>query len=244
MRNVVLLGCGFLGKWLLKKLENDNFQVFPTSREPDKNEYIKTHPNKIRFDLNDNSTYKNIPDNSEIIWLFPASPLDKVTEFYNLINSKSIIRIVFGTTSSYISKTGIISESFPLDMSQQRVQGENFLLSKGAVILQAAGIYNQEKHPFNWLNKGLIKNSNKIVNLIHVDDISTIISKVIISDLKNQRLNVSDGVKYWWKDIWKFGKESGQVFVELPSELEVENRFISNKKLKTFLGDYKFESFK
>ncbi len=243
MRRVVLLGCGFVGIHLLKELEKQNFQVFPTSRDPDKNQFLKSHPNKIRFDINEPLTYQNIPDNCEIIWLFPAKPLAKVIEFYNFIAAKSKIRIVLGTTSSYLAKSGIIDESSELDLTKARVQGENFLLSKGAVILALSGIYNKERHPFSWLNKGLIKNSNKSVNLIHINDISKIILEIMASELSQERFNVSDGVKYWWKDIWKTGNEKGYVFAGCPPESEAEDRLISNNKLRILLGNYKFENF-
>ncbi len=240
-KNIVILGCGFVGKYLIPILErNENYQVFATSRDPEKN--LTNFKNKIKFDLLDKNTYANIPVNSSIIMNFPAEPLDKIKEFYEYIKDSSKIKICLGTTSGYLEKSGIITEQSPLKLDNRRIQGENFLMENGSIILQLSGIYGGLRHPFNWLNKGLIKNSNKTVNLIHVNDICNIISFLLDSDLHSQRINLSDGQEHWWKDIWDLGISRKEVIAECPESLEIDNRFVSNQKLVDIIGqDYDFE---
>lgn len=238
MQKVVILGCGFVGKYLIKKLEN-NFDVYATSRNPENN--LKDFANALTFDLTHSDTYKNIPSNSTIIWNFPAQPFDKVTSFYNYCLEHSIsIKIIYGSTSAYLKKQGEVTENDPTDENIERVKGENFLLAKGTNILQLSGIYGHDKQPFNWLNKGLIKNANKNVNLIHVDDIVNITEKVLAIDINNQRINVTDGQEYLWKDLWALGQDRKLVNTPCPAYLEADHRYLSNKKLLGLFENYNF----
>ena len=240
MKNIVLLGCGFVGKFLIPVLESNGYKVFPTSRNPQSN--LQGLSNSIKFDLMDESTYINIPADSQIIFMFPAEPVEKLKIFYEYIKNTSTVKIVLGTTSSYKDTSGILNEKYPLSDQIKRVQGETFLIKNGAVVLQLSGIYGGSRHPFKWLNKGLIKNSNKTVNLVHVNDICKIILKFLESDLSSERFNLSDGQKYWWKDIWQLAKDRQEVFDECPPALIKEERHISNKKLLSFIGEnYSFE---
>jgi nucleoside-diphosphate-sugar epimerase len=242
MHKLVILGCGFVGKHLVHYL-NDEYDIYTTSRNPENN--LNTLPNPVLFDLNNSNTYKNIPQNSIIIWNFPAQPIEKVKEFYNFTLENNIsIKIIYGSTSAYISKEGLIDETNLTDESIGRVNGENFLLRNGVNILQLSGIYGESRHPFNWLNKGLIKNSNKTVNLIHVDDICKITKKILNINIKGERINLSDGVNYLWKDLWALGFDKNIVHTECPVFLEADHRHISNKKILNLIGSYSFNTLK
>ena len=238
MQKIVILGCGFVGKHLINHLK-DYYDIYTTSRNPIVN--LNNLPNPILFNLNDSKTYKNIPDSSIVIWNFPAEPIEKVKEFYNFTLENGIsIKIIYGSTSAYLDKEGYISESNLTNENIERVKSENFLLSKGINILQLSGIYGELRHPFNWLNKGLIKNSNKTVNLIHVEDICKITKKVLDLDLKSERINLSDGINYLWKDVWSLGFKNGLVNVECPPFLDPEHRHILNNKLLKLFDNYSF----
>lgn len=240
MQKLVILGSGFVGKYLSESLKNE-FEVYNTSRNPQLN--INELPNPILFDLNNENTYINIPQNSIIIWNFPAEPIEKVKIFYDFILKNNIeIKIIYGSTSAYIDKSGNINENNITDENISRVSGENYLLNNGVDVLQLSGIYGGTRNPFNWLNKGLIKNSNKSVNLVHVKDICEITKKILKLNLKGQRVNVSDGVNYLWKDLWVLGTENNLVKTECPPFLDPEHKYISNKKLLKLLPNYIFKN--
>lgn len=240
MQKIIILGCGFVGKYLVNYLKND-YDIYTTSRNPELK--LSKLPNPILFDLNNHQTYNNIAKNSIIIWNFPAEPIEKVKDFYNFCLENNIsIKVIYGSTSAYINKEGFVDENCNTDDNIKRVQGENFLLEKGSNILQLSGIYGESRHPFNWLNKGLIKNSNKTVNLIHVEDICNITKKILDLNLKSERINISDGVNYLWKDLWEIGLRNGIVNVECPPFLEPEYKHIINDKLLNLIGNYQFKS--
>lgn len=233
---LLILGYGFVGSNLKGFLEKQGYEVYFSTRNLKK--FNHTQDRLIEFNLEEEKTYHNIPSNTQIIWTFPAQPLDKVKKFYEIIESKkSVIRIVLSTTSVYAEKTGVITENSPLDFSSERLKGELFLFEKNSIILHLAGIWGGSKSPFDWLNKNLIKNSNKTVNLIHVDDIVNIIYYLLKLNISKERFNLSDGFLYWWKDLWSYGVSKNLVNVSLPTEGKIEQRYISNDKIKAILSE-------
>lgn len=239
MKKLIILGCGFVGKHLSDFLKED-FEIYTTSRNPQNN--LNNLPNPILFNLNDKETYTNLPKNSLIIWNFPAEPLENVKEFYDFTQQNNIdIKIIYGSTSAYKNKEGSINEETQTDESINRVRGENYLLNKGVNILQLSGIYGDSRSPFNWLNKGLIKNSNKTVNLIHVEDICKITKEILKLDLKSERINITDGINYLWKDLWVLGVKENIVNSDCPPFLEPEHRHILNDKILKLLPNYRFK---
>ncbi|MEK7433413.1 MAG: hypothetical protein AABZ74_09800 [Cyanobacteriota bacterium] len=244
MQKILLLGYGFVAYHLKKKLEKYNYSIFVSTRNPKENNYIKETDNSIIFDLNDESTYNNIPDNCIIICFFSLNNLEKTKKLYDVVKNKnSIIKIILSTTSLYKDKTGFITENSELDLTLDRTLSELYLNEKQSNILHLSGIWGEEKNPFNWLNKGLIKNCYKTVNLIHIKDIVNVLLLLLESNMSSERFNLSDGKKYLWKDIWSYGITKSFVNVSCPEKGFNEEKFISNDKIKKLLGqDYIFKN--
>lgn len=225
--STLILGRGHVGK----ALHAGNTDFLFTHRK-------KSHPGSIVFDLENRTTWKSVPKADNVVWTFPAKPLALVEEFYEerLKDVKNLI--VLASTSCYINKRQKenIDENSPLNMGLVRVMGEEFLRSKGATVLCLAGIYDKERNPLNWLNKRLIQNPRKIVNLIHTDDIVKIIEFVIKHPQPGERFNLCDGFPRSWQEI---GDRIGYEF-RMEGEREV-SKMLNNKKIKSILPkDFKF----
>ena len=225
---VLVLGKGYVGKTYCEKYPD----AIGTRRKV-------THKDTPSFDLENPATWKNLPKAETIIWTFPATPLEKVQKFYEekLQDCKNLI--VLGSTSRYIIKRQKqrIDEDSPIDTSILRVQGEEFLKQQGATILALAGIYGPDRDPVNWLYKGLIRNPKKMLNLIHLDDIISILDHFVHSPTKGETFNLSDGEAKSWMEI---GEKAGFHF-RMPGEREL-SKIIINKKIKDRLPkDYKFK---
>lgn len=234
---IILLGSGITGKYVTSELELSGYEVFPTSRNSG---FI--HKNQILFDLENSDTWKNLPLFSEIVWIFPPTPVSKVQAFIDQLPNEISIRIVLGTTSVYVQKNGRISELSEVDQTNERVKSEKILLDVGAIVLRCAGLYSLERHPYHWLKAGRITNGNKSVNLIHQKDLATIIVHLLDTNIKGDVFNISDGKSYVWKNI----AEAGKVKNQLPNdfmipEKENDHRTISNHKILNILQhDFKF----
>ncbi|MFN8671998.1 MAG: hypothetical protein U0457_07945 [Candidatus Sericytochromatia bacterium] len=242
--NLLLLGYGFTSFYLKKELDKLNYNIIVSTRSKNNNKYLTDKDNFIIFDLLDLSTYKNIPNNTNIILTFSAEPFDNIKILLEILKEKnSKILLVLGTTSSYINKEGIIYEESELNLLSERVKSEILLKKNGANILRLAGIWGEERNPFNWLQKGLIKNSNKTINLIHIKDIVNVIVFLIKSNISSEVFNLSDGQEYFWKDIWKYAFENKIVNTPCPPSDNREVRIIENKKIYSLLGNnYKFKT--
>jgi len=242
MKKLVLLGYGFTGEAILPAFLKAGFQVTVTSRNPEKLPDLPESVQKIKFDLLNKATWTNLPDQSELIWLFPAEPIEAVNSFLQFAGQHHIpCRIVLGTTSSFLAQTGQIDEKSELDFSRSRVQGEKLLFDNGAVWLQCSGLWGGDRQPVNWLNKGLIKNGNKTLNLIHRDDIAEIAVQVLKKELRSDMFCLSDGKPYLWKNLLEEFKKSGQTSVDSLPDGPEENRQISNAKIAGLMGeDFRF----
>jgi len=234
MSKIVILGYGFTGKYLAELFYQKGEQVYITSRFPER---IPESANftKIYFDLEKEESYKNLPDNADIIWTFPAQPAEKVEKFLQS-NQDCRVRVVFGTTSSYLEKEGLISEASGVDENIERVIGEKMLQKTGAVLIRLSGIYGNQRSPFDWLNRGLIKNSSKMVNLIHLEDIGQAVLKIWEKQIKGEVFNLNGGA-FLWKDLWQSGVEKGLVSVPCPPEISTEKRVIGQEKIRKVLGE-------
>jgi hypothetical protein len=191
------------------------------------------------FDLDNAATWRNIPEAKTVIWTFPATPLEKVEEFYNQKLSSCKNLIILASTSRYLVKRQKqrIDENSELDLSILRVQGEELLKSKGATVLALSGIYGPNRDPASWLYKGLIKNPNKMLNLIHLSDIISTLRHLQEHPLPGETINLSDGDPKTWREI---GEKAGFHF-RMPGEREL-SKIISNEKIKSILpSNYKFK---
>ena len=226
--DTLVLGKGYVGKAFCK----DNPTAIGTRRKV-------TGSGTPSFDLENSCTWKNIPPAENVIWTFPATSLAKIETFYEerLKNCQNLI--VLASTSRYIVKRQKerIDENSELDKSLLRVQGEEFLKSKGATVVALAGIYGPDRDPVSWLYKGLIKNPNKMLNLIHLSDIVAILNFLLKNPQKAETFNLSDGYAKSWKEI---GEKAGFYF-RMPGEREL-SKIITNDKIKMLLPDnYKFK---
>ncbi|MCM8541584.1 MAG: hypothetical protein NE328_15050 [Lentisphaeraceae bacterium] len=219
--STLILGRGHVGTAIHK--HNPNFLF--TRRK-------KAHTDTIVFDLENKTTWKNLPAVENIIWTFPARPQNLVEEFYETKLSKVKNLIVMASTSCYMNKRQkeVIDEKSALNTSIIRVKGEEFLRSKGATIMCLAGIYDSERNPLNWLNKGLIRNPSKIVNLIHTEDIVAIVEHFLKMPKPGERYNICDGFPRSWQEI---GDRIGFEF-RMDPEREV-SKLLKNDKIKKIL---------
>ena len=225
--SILILGKGYVGKALCEELPGS----IGTRRKV-------TTPQTPSFDLENEVTWKNLPNAETIIWTFPACPVEKVEKFYEqkLQSCKNLI--VLASTSRYIVKRQKqrIDEDSDIDTTLIRVKGEEFLKSKGATILALAGIYGPNRDPYSWLMKGLIRNPKKMLNLIHLDDIIEIIKVLIKTPQPGDCYNLADGNPKSWQEI---GEEADFHF-RMPGEREL-SKIISNEKVKAILPEnYKF----
>jgi len=243
-RPTIILGTGYSGRHLAGAVTATSRPFFATSREPDKNLSYVPAERRMKFDLEQPSTWLNIPARADLIWCFPATPLKQVQAFAHTLDAPARRMVVLGSASAYEASDHSgeyppywIDESAPLDLTKSRVQGEEYLREHhGAILLRVAGIYGPGRNPLDWIRQGRVGPSRKYVNLIHVEDLAAVCLAAIEKGKPGEAYNVSDGRPYTWSEICATAQQRWGVAPAVAKEDRASGKRITNDKLRTELG--------
>ncbi len=236
--NLTILGAGYVGQALLKRFP----AAIATRRQPDEGSPM------LRFDLADRGTWAPVPvRDRHVVWTFPAQPLSAVQAFHEEHLAGAASLVVLGSTSAYrLPDAGDVvdvDEQSPLDMSRDRVCGEEWLRQQGASVLQLAGIFGPGRDPASWLIRGRIRDGAKLVNLIHVDDIVAVIVELLTRPRPGVRINLANGEPIAWRDLKGRLVRGGLVPADLVLEESmtgVHGKRVMNRMLREMLPEHAF----
>jgi nucleoside-diphosphate-sugar epimerase len=218
--------------------------VYATSRDPLNNLADIPTEQCLAFDLEQSSTWPNIPVGADLIWCFPPAPLEQVQAFACNLAGPPRRMVVLGSTSAYDTRSQSteypppwIDESAPIDLSKPRVQGEEFLRKNcDAIVLRVAGIYGPGRSPLNWIRQGRVSPSRKYVNLIHIDDLAAICLLALDKGKPGGAYNVSDGQPRTWNEICATAQQRWGVTAAAGNKDSSPGKRINNAKLRAELG--------
>lgn len=217
--------------------------ILATSRNPLNHLAEMPSEQRVMFDLGQPSTWMNIPTGADLIWCFPATPLDQVEAFAGWLNASARRLVVLGSTSAYEVEESQnyppqwIDETAPIDLTKPRVLGEEFLRQKhGAIVLRVAGIYGHGRNPLTWIRQGRVSPSRKYVNLIHVEDLAAICLAAVEKGTPGEVYNVSDGQPHTWSEICATAEQRWGVTGTPAKEDPSSGKRINNTKLLAKLG--------
>ena len=241
---LVVLGSGYTGRMLHRTGTSQGWTVHATSRNPLNNLAGIPSEQRLRFDLEQPSTWPNIPVGADLIWCFPATPLEQVQAFARTLDAPPRRIVVLGSTSAYAAPSHSteypppwINESAPIDLTKPRVQGEEFLRTNcGAIVLRVAGIYGPGRNPLDWIRQGRVGPSRNYVNLIHVGDLAAICLAALDRGQPGETYNVSDGQPHTWNEICVTAQQRWGVTAAAANKDPSPGKRISNSKLRSELG--------
>jgi hypothetical protein len=211
---LLILGSGYTGRFLAAEASGDGRFVLANSRDPD---HQLTHirpPQRLKFELAQPDTWTSIPAITDLIWCFPAVPIERVQAFAKGLGAPPRRLVVLGSTSAYETPSRStdypppwIDESAPIDLAKPRVQGEEYLRKEhGGIVLRVAGIYGPGRNPLEWIRSGRVGPSRKYLNLIHIEDLATICLLALEKGTPGEVYNVSDGTPRTWEDICRMAQ--------------------------------------
>ena len=100
-RSLIILGSGYTAKFLLPLAQHRYTHVFATSRDPDRH-LSHLHPDqRIQFDLARPETWQAIPTTTDIVWCFPAIPIELVRQFADTVSLRTRQLVELDSTSAY-----------------------------------------------------------------------------------------------------------------------------------------------
>lgn len=226
---LTILGNGYCGSRLYANHSNARI----TSRTPTLDEHIY-------FQLDDQTSWHNIPTSKQVLWTFACCNSDLENRFFTFLKQRCEQVFIYSTTSVYEHKFEgqVIDEMSAIDRTKARALAEENYRQQGACLLTLCGIAGPDRSPINWLNKGRIKNANKEVNLIHVDDIVSITKLLLTQKLARIRLNLAPGKTYSWRDI---AHTNNYIFSDEALAHKASKKLIANAHLRNYLRqDYVF----
>lgn len=193
---------------------------------------------RIRFDLARPETWRLIPPATDLLWCFPAVPIEFVQQFADTASLRTRRLVVLGSTSAYVDSLSTtypppwIDETATIDLEQPRVQGEELLRnSYNATILRVSGIYGPRRSPMKWIRTGRVTRSRKFVNLIHVEDLATTCLAAIRQGEERTIYNVSDGTPRTWDEICRTVERRWAVRSSVSPEPQPMGKRIANQRL-------------
>ena len=197
-KSVGIIGCGWLGYALAKKLLNEKHNVSVTTQREKKKQKL--------FKDNINAELLTLPINEyepEVLSVFSQKVLiisitpgirqgrsdypEKVAQIIKMAELGKVEKVILlSTTAVYNGLTGLVDEQSILDMSANKVtiicaaENEAREFSGTTVILRLAGLVGPERHPGQFLQGNKVFAEPKaFINLIHQDDVVGVIMEII-----------------------------------------------------------------
>jgi nucleoside-diphosphate-sugar epimerase len=265
---VSILGCGWLGFPLAKKLIEIGFEVKGSTTSENKLDILKS--NNIEpylLELSETKISECISDflyNSDILIIDIPPGLRKITEatsektFINkiktllpFIENSSINKVIFiSSTSVYTDTDSIptVTENTVLhpdtESGRQLIEAENLLLNNShftSTIIRFGGLVGEDRNPIHMLaGKTNIPNPNAPINLIHQQDCIEIICEILKQNCWNETFNAVAPNHPTRKKYYT--EKAKQLHLTAPLFNENETNFgkiVSSEKLETILS-YRF----
>jgi nucleoside-diphosphate-sugar epimerase len=237
---LLILGTGYVGRYLYAAAKERGARVWATSRHPGHNLPQIEENDRLAFDLARPETWPGLPSECDVIWCFPAQPFEQVRDFAETLQSASRRLLILGSTSAYTDTNPSrtfpppwVDESAPIDETRPRVQGEEYLRTRcGAIVLRVAGIYGPGRNPLNWIRHGRVAPSHRYVNLIHVEDLAAICLELCLSSPSSEVYNVSDGIPRTWSAICRMAQTEWAVTPLSESTRDDPGKRIDTAKLR------------
>lgn len=193
IKNILMIGSGWLGFTLAEKLNQQGFKVTATTTSPEK--VVNSHVNIIHLDTQMPNTLSTVTDNFDLM-LITIPPkrgqadnyLSQLMALQQLAVNKGIGKLLFiSSTSVWGENLGTVTEHTPMlpstDSARAMVDFEQFIHQSDdyqATSLKLAGLIGDERYPGRFLaGKTNVSNSQATVNLVTKDDVIGIIIAII-----------------------------------------------------------------
>lgn len=187
MKNVSVLGGGWLGLPLSEFLSAKGFSVQVSTRSVDRLKTLEEHGLRVyQIDLAKKQFGELEFYNSEILIVnIPFKDVQAYSGLIEVIEQSSITHVIFvSSTSVYGNKEGLISEDDSdylvpcslLEIEQLFITNKNFTTT----VVRFGGLIGHSRNPALFFKSGkLVQNPDSKVNMIHRDDCINILQLII-----------------------------------------------------------------
>ena len=253
--SIGIIGCGWLGKALVKALVQEKYQVVATTQHREnlsKINELGAQAELLSLPMN-NTNSPVFSCNTLIICIPPGFRKgkkdypDNIAAIIKQAESGHVEKVILiSSTAVYEGLSGDIIESTKLNNNIEKVklltQAEQHVLdfAKQGVVIRAAGLVGPDRHPgIFFKNKKVLTSPNATVNLVHQADMVGQILLMIKSDTINGVFNAVSKThvtkKYYYTAAAKAFATDSPCF-DTQTQAEVLGRKVLSDKLRAALG--------
>lgn len=252
-----VLGCGWLGFPLAKKLLAEGYRVHGTTSRLEKIDLLEKagiKPHLVTCKEDDCTSARPFLKVVDVVIVtIPPGLRTKPNRRYDTLIetliqelvSCAVAQVIFiSSTSVYGNQTGLLNETTPTkpvsESGKQLVKSEELLLKTidfQTTVIRFGGLIGPERHPiFSLTKKASIPNPRGKINMIHLTDCINMISSCIQQSKGN---TIYNGVSPYHPERGRYYREMAKMAgVSCPSFEQTEgiDRRISAKKIQSELN--------
>lgn len=224
MKNISILGAGWLGNPLALQLKLNGYNLKVSTTTPEKISFfndneIESFIVKVGKNADTNSLNELLFNTDILIITIPPGRtqqvednyVDKIKNVILFIEKHKIKNVIFtSSTTVYLSLSGNVNEETPInpvsEMDKQIIEIENLLLNNNnfnATILRLGGLIGEDRHPVHFIvKKDVVEDANNPVNMVHRNDIIRFIEKIVANNLTNEIYNIVAPIKLNRRDFY------------------------------------------
>lgn len=263
MKQISILGCGWLGLPLAKALIENGFRVNGSTTSQAKISILKQvliHPFLIRLeeDKTAGEIHSFLNNSSVLIIDIPPKLRGNSTESFTakiqtlipFIEESSVEKVIFvSSTSVYADDNYEVTEEtqpHPETESGKQLLEVEFLLQKNShfqtTVVRFGGLIGEDRHPVHFLSgRKNLENPDASINLIHQKDCIGILLKIIERECWNETFNAVAPHHPTRKNYYlQKAAELGLPLPEFNQNPSSSGKIIRSEKLEKILG-YQFQ---
>ncbi len=245
MKNVSILGCGWLGKPLaVSFLEEGYFVKGSTTSEEKITDLEALDIESYIVNISEYEEFDTFLNTDILIIAITSKDIDGFENLISQIQDSSVQKVIFiSSTSVYGRINKVVTEeddvlNTPLTEIEDLFRKNTFFET---TIIRFAGLYGGERHPANWFKNGKkIPQPKGFVNMIHREDCIEIIHEIVAQNCWNTTLNACSNHHPTRREFYTIAKLSRDFETpEFENNDVYEWKIISSEKLQKVL-DYTF----
>tara|TARA_R110000787_G_scaffold286157_4_gene403502 strand:- start:1489 stop:2250 length:762 start_codon:yes stop_codon:yes gene_type:complete len=245
MKNISILGCGWLGKPLAVSLLEDGFSIKgSTTSEIRIDELEALEIETYMVDIAEFEEFDSFLNSDILIIAITSKDIDAFESLIQQLQTSSIQKVIFiSSTSVYPITNAVVSEETqtlktPLSDIENLFRENTYFET---TVIRFAGLFGPGRHPGSWFKNGRkIPQPNGFVNMIHQEDCIEIIHEIIDQNFWNTTLNACASDHPTRKEFYTNARKSLDFDAPIFEESgELKYKIISSKKLQEVL-DYEF----